>query len=307
MTYLNQHSSSTGKIASDFISKQRFHPYSKQAGNLTAGHFPPSSSISNTPNISSLNTSSLISSPLLNFLDYRFHKDYSILICVACEVAWLPDCALGHAKQKHGIKIHSIDQKEWQAFVKEWNITTNTNILPLDKKPVELLKVYADAYCCNLCTYCARTASTFNKHWSTHHKEFTATTEARFHHGSVQTFYSPVNTRYFEIDPSLLHAPADAFAVYLSKEVPNYPPFAVNIPKASREIPPLLAQTQWHVHLEDHIKAKQQRLALLDLVRPPSISKSPMFKLAWNYMNAVSSLARKSSMRIRCLLKEYPR
>jgi hypothetical protein len=285
--------SSTGKAPStSALNVQRFHPYARD----------PTPPVDN-----SLPISELQSSPLLDYLGYRFHRRYHTLICVSCEVARFPDAALGHAKISHLINIKSVDKEAWNKMLSDWDVTTSTKIPPpMDRQAVELLRIHPDAYCCNFCNHCVLTSKSFSNHWSSAHAALGYPVNERFHRGYVQTFYTPVHISYFEIDPPEVQTTTPGiFNIYL-KELPAHSPFPVLIPKNAREIPPLLFQTQWHDHLEGYLKDKKKRLSLLTLVNPVQIAKTPLWKLVWNYSMAVSQLGKGSSMRIRCMLSDYP-
>ena len=252
--------------------------------------------------------SDLLSSPLLDYLGYRFHKQHHIMICVACEFAVLPGSALGHVHNQHNISTTRDEKKYWDNLVKDWNVTSDTFILPpKDQQPVELLKIHPDAYCCNECNYGALTSRSFANHWTDRHQSSShLSPEERYHRGHVQTFYQHVHCRYFQVNPPIPNS-TPLFDVYMKAEVPSYESFDVTIPSAPREIPPLLYQTRWHEHLEMHIKDRSKRRTLMTLGHPTRHTKSPLWKLVWYYLTAVAQLAKSSSMRIRCLLQEYPR
>jgi hypothetical protein len=92
----------------------------------------------------------------------------------------------------------------------------------------------------------------------------------------------------------------------MKKELPNYAPFDVIIPSAPREIPPLLYNTRWHEHLAEFITNKRKRRLLFTLAHPTKFTKDPLWKLVWNYVGTVVNIAKDSSMRVRCMLTEYP-
>jgi hypothetical protein len=130
--------------------------------------------------------------------------------------------------------------------------------------------------------------------------------EDRYHRGHVQTFYAPFYCSYFKVDIPIPNS-TPIFDIYMKDEASSYPQFNVTIPAAPREIPPLLYQTQWHIHLADHLTDKAKRRTLSTLVTPKDYTKNALWKLVWNYVAAVSAVAQQTTMRIRCLLKEYPR
>lgn len=251
--------------------------------------------------------SDLRSSSLFDYLGYRFHAKHFIMICVTCECAVLPSGALSHVKNQHSISVSREQQEHWTQTIVEWNVTTNSSIpSPQDHQPVELLKLHANAYCCNYCAYAALTIATFSKHWGLNHKSIHLPSKERYHDGFVQTFYSHAPCTYFEVNVPIPNSTA-LFDVYMKKEIPSYTPFDVIIPSAPREIPPLLYNTRWHEHLADYIIDKEKRRSLFSLAHPTGFSKSPLWKLVWNYLGTVANIAKNSSMRVRCLLTEYPR
>lgn len=282
------------------IKGHRFHPFHQHQVTQPSGPLVSGST-------QSLKTSDLLSSPLLNYLGYRFHTKHLVLICVACEYAILPINALGHVKNQHGIFASKEQQALWIDTCTELNITTGCPVpLPKGSDQVELLKVHSDAYCCNCCDYACLTVTTFSKHWGTQHNSSDLRPSDRHHRGYVQTFYSHAPCTYFEVAIPISNS-TTLFDVYSKKEIPNYAPFNVAIPSAPREIPPLLYNTRWHEHLADYITDKKERESLFTLAHPSKISKTSLWKLVWDYLSTVSNVAKDTSMRVRCLLTEYPR
>lgn len=282
------------------IKGHRFHPFQQSQ----ATQIPSSLVLSASQ---SSKESDLRSSTLLDYLGFRFHIKHCIMICVACGYAILPGNALGHVKNQHSISVSQDQQKLWVQTTTEWKVTTSSLVpSPQDRQPVELLKLHTNAYCCNCCNYAALTISTFSKHWSLSHKSLNLRPNERYHDGCVQTFYSHAPCIYFEVDTPIPNSNS-LFDVYMKKEVPSYASFDVKIPSAPREIPPLLYNTRWHEHLADYITEKAKRRMLFTLAHPTKFTKCPLWKLVWNYLGAVANIAKDSSMRVRCLLTEYPR
>jgi hypothetical protein len=224
--------------------------------------------------------SDLQSSPLLDYLGYRFHKVHRIMICVSCQYGVVATSAIAHANNQHNIKATQENKKCWQNTVLDWNVSVSTSIpISHDHSPVELLKIHADAYCCNNCTYAALSPLTFSKHWGTVHcSQVHVATGDRYHCGSVQTFFPHIACQFFEVDPPT-PATGSLFDVYKKKEVPTYQSFSLTIPSAPREIPPLLYQTRWHDHLADYIKEPAKCRALMPLAHPQQYTKCPLWKL----------------------------
>jgi hypothetical protein len=296
---------SSASQPSSVIKGHRFHPFQQSR----AVSQPVSRTLESGESsaIPSSNVSELQSSPLLDYLGFRFHVRHCVMICVACGFAFLPGHALGHVKNKHEIPVSKDQLELWNTTVLEWNVTTSPLIpLPPNRQPVELLKVHPGAYCCNVCKYAALTPATFSKHWSNSHRSDNRSLEERYHTGHVQTFYSHAPCTYFEVDLPIPDS-TPLFDIYMKKEVPSYAPFEVTIPSAPREIPPLLYATRWHEHLAEYITDKRKRRSLMTLAHPTMFTKCPLWKLVWNYLGVVADLARASTMRVRCLLAEYPR
>lgn len=282
------------------IKGHRFHPFQRTQP------IQPSSLSVIRPCLAS-ESSDLQSSPLLNYLGYRFHMKHLVMICVACECAILSTNGLGHVKKKHDISVTREQEEQWNATIQEWNVTSEASIQrPTDRKPVELLKVYDEAFCCNLCSYACLTVTTFAKHWSNTHRSEDMESRERYHEGSVQTFYSHAPCIYFEVD-ARTPGSTPLFDIYLQKEIPSYSSFDVTIPSAPREIPPLLYHMRWHEHLADYITDKPKRRVLFSLAHPTKFTKDPLWKLVWEYLDLIIDVSKDSSMRVRCLLTEYPR
>jgi len=282
------------------IKGNRFHPFQQSQATQIPSFLLASASQSSK-------VSHLRTSPLLDYLGYRFHTMHSVMICVSCGCAVLPSGALGHVRNQHSIPVSKQQQELWNQTITEWDVTTNGSVpSPHDRQPVELLKLHTGAYCCNCCDYAALTISTFSKHWSLKHRSLDLRPSERYHDGCVQTFYSHAPCTYFEVDMPIPNS-TSVFNIYLKKDVPSYASFDVVIPSAPREIPPLLYSTRWHEHLANYIKEKEIRRTLFSLAHPTKFTKCPLWKLVWNYLATVANIAKDSSMRVRCLLTEYPR
>jgi hypothetical protein len=293
--------SSLHKSSSDAsLKSNRFHPYS------TSTNSGPTSS---TPLHS--NSTSTTSFPILDYLGFHLDTTYNILICLSCGKAILPDAVLGHAKATHNIAITRADHHVFNKLTTQIHFSTNTHLIPpVNHQPVPYLKLTPSDYCCNLCSYCCLTKRTFAEHWNSHHQSLSSSIlpKDHSHSGIVQTFYHPIAVSYFEVyPPSPPPSSTSLFDLFLRDVMPSYPPFSFNIPENSREIPPLLTQTQWHTHLKPYLSTKQSRLHLYQLAHSANITKTNLWKLTWNYSNTVSQFASTTSMRIRCLLMEYPR
>jgi orsellinic acid/F9775 biosynthesis protein OrsD len=136
------------------IKGHRFHPFNQSQG------LQISRPLVSTPAVSDLR-----SSPLLDYLGYRFHTKHLIMICVACGFAVMPSNALGHVRNQHNIFVSNEQHSLWVQTVDEWSVIKNGPVLPpQDHQPVELLKIHNNAYCCVSCDYAALTVATFSKH-----------------------------------------------------------------------------------------------------------------------------------------------
>jgi hypothetical protein len=296
--------SANSKVPSlSVIKGHRYHPFKESTPGPENIH-PSASAVSSHDGAQS----KLCSSPLLDYLGFRFHREYTIMICVVCSFALLPGSCLGHAHNQHSISTTKEQKELWSNLVAEWKVTTNTFIAPPeDRHPVDLLTIHPDAYCCNLCSYGALSSRSFANHWTANHRSNTEVPpDGRYYRGHVQTFYQHVHCRYFQLDLPIPNS-TPLFDLYIKDEVSTYESFDVTIPSAPREIPPLLYQTKWHEHLETYIKEKKNRRTLMTLAHPEHFTKDPLWKLTWNYVTTVANIAKRSSMRVRCILQEYPR
>jgi hypothetical protein len=294
------HAKITGVMSTSSIKGNRFHPFQKPLANPK----PNSSATISNP---ASHVSYLHSSPLLDYLGYRIHTKHLVVICVSCECGVLPGNAISHVKKKHNIPVSQENRALWDLSIVDWNIDDEGSIpSPTDREPVELLKVHPKAFSCNNCDYVCLTESTFSKHWGVNHKNATLPPKERYHESWAETFYPHVPCRYFEVDVPIPNS-TPAFDVYMKKEVPSYPSFDVTIPSAPREIPPLLYTTRWHEHLEEYMTDKPKRRLLYSVAHPTKFTNDRLWDLVWRYLDVVSLNAKDSSMRVRCLLTEYPR
>ena len=286
------------------IKGNRYHPF--QQSQAAPQQVPGPLELEKYNTTQAPKESELRSSPLLEYLGYRFHVHHLVVICVACGFAVLPGHALGHAKKQHNIFASKEQQELWTQTVNDWKVTTSTSLLsPRNRQPIELLNIHHDAYCCNACEYAALTTATFSKHWGHSHRAQNVPPNERYHRGCVQTFYSHAPCTYFEVNLPIPGS-SSLFDIYMKKEVPSHTSFDVIIPSAPREIPPLLSTTRWHEHLAEYLTDRPRRRVLMTLAHPTKYTKCPLWKMVWNYLSEIASVAKESSMRVRCLLTEYP-
>ena len=160
--------SSSGKSASQSQTKgYHYHPFN--GGTTTAQAVPESFQATGSDNnlTAASSLSDLCSSPLLDYLGYRFHKVHHVMICVSCEYTIVATSAIAHANNQHNIKTTLDNKRSWQNTVLDWNVTSSTSIsAPHNCQPVELLKIHPKVVVC----YVARNKCR-NRIWSLSERE----------------------------------------------------------------------------------------------------------------------------------------
>lgn len=244
----------------------------------------------------------------------RVHTALKIFICLGCKTAWTPRTLRGHLTRTHNILISDDDEDHLQSLVDKHQMPVSaiTTVPQPGGPPVECIQVIPQAHCCNACTFCCLSADVFRKHWSQTHGTETGPSSKRFHFAAVQTLYSPLPRHFFEVNPSLTNISSESlFAIFLKNEVPNIPPFPAAPPTSEREVPILLAMTQWHKHLETYLGNYQMRKSLTNLVRltgPTDKTNYPgLGSLVFEYAKAIRELSSKVPLGVKCLLLECPR
>jgi hypothetical protein len=242
------------------------------------------------------------------------HTLFRVLICI-CGRAVLGDGAYGHVKN-HGVELSLAQSRELGKILQELDLIKNYRelVTPVNGgPPVELLKQVSDGHCCNQCGYCVPSQKAMDNHWSRiHKKDRSVSRQHRYHLGTIQTFFHPVAEHYFEVNPILSGQPKDsAFAIYMRDEVPKIPAFPATAPQDSRDVNPLLKTTEWHVHLEGHIKDRRTRETLRSLVQLPSshaaTGLSSLGRICHQYLVLMHDKCMASSFAMRCMLMECPR
>jgi hypothetical protein len=104
------------------------------------------------------------------------------------------------------------------------------------------------------------------------------------------------------------------FTKYLEQCAPEIDGLRIlNPPLNPNEVPPLLKVTQWHEHLKDYTKDRNQVQKLLELMKLPTSRRgegwmgSPLRATITGYMKGIRDKAHNASLGIRCLLMECPR
>jgi Orsellinic acid/F9775 biosynthesis cluster protein D len=257
----------------------------------------------------------LESCDLFDYIGVRRHTACKAIICVCCGHAVLPKNLYGHTKG-HDIDYGQQRYAELQKILTDIDIPKSMDAVILPQNggpPVELLNQRPDGHCCDYCDYCAPTQKAFDNHWSSAHKGRSGVPrDHRYHRGTLQTFFSPVGEKFFEVKPILSGVSnEDIFAIYLRDEVSAMPPFVCTLPDDPRDVNPLLRAMDWHVHLADFMKEHSKRVAICSLVKLPSKPEPTGIDglgiTALNYLKVCRKKGAISSFQMRCMLMEYPR
>ncbi|KAG6814914.1 hypothetical protein H0H87_006610, partial [Tephrocybe sp. NHM501043] len=269
----------------------KYHPYSS----------------SNTSESIASSTSALDHSNLLTQLGLVFDPHYKLLYCITCQSAWIPTAIPGHLAQIHKTRLNAQQKANLDAAVQFYGVTTSNRIVPTSDLAIDGLKLYLDAYLCIACDYACLQRTSLMTHFSNHHKANSAKGESQYTRGPVQTFFNPVPLRYFRVCLPEQHDQS-LFDIFMAKEEPKLIKDHSVSPQNAREIPPMLACTQWHLHLEHYLDNRDAREKLCKMFTPYPISQgNALWEMTWKYLETIRNLSNDTSMRCRILLNECPR
>jgi len=245
----------------------------------------------------------LWSNTFLKAIGFQVHLFYKILICIVCMSAWMPGTVIGHCKhsEKHkGIYMPENALSNLESVVEEFGIIPDQQVPlpPFDGPPVEGLEIYPNGLVCTTsgCKYACRSQKAMDAHYYEKHPTTKISRPNRHRQADVQCFFTNTSTRYFSVNKTLIGLdPQSLYSVFLTKYLPSLPAPPMLPPNTTREIPPLLKMTGWHIHLGDFVTDSQKRKALVNTVARPK-NKEPVFgqlhNWVWEYLVAIRDMAR---------------
>ena len=238
-----------------------------------------------------------------------------LLVCTKCQRGIIPTSLITHSTS-HNIKLLPADKKKLQFVMDHSTFLDDSTEIGSPNPPcppVEGIE-YQDGFSCELCNYCCPTVKTMRNHFSNKHKGASGFSKANSKPVQVQTFFIR-RPNYFAVTPSLRGLNEDdLFTKYLQQCVPEIEALKIlNPPLNANEVPPLLKVTQWHEHLKDYTKDRNQVQKLLELTKLPTSQRgegwmgSPLRATITSYMKDIRDKAYNAPLGIRCLLMECPR
>ena len=237
--------------------------------------------------------SELASDVFLDSIGFHANVVHRVLICTSCKTSIIPSRIATH------IKTHSIHQKKIDAKISEvvskYNIfiTQDFPLPPPFQLAVEGLTVYS-GYKCSLCNYCCLSLSTAEKHV---HTEGETNLKCTFTPCKAQAYFDkPYAVRYFAVTPpSNPSLSFDLYHQFVEQIIPSIPEVSLGVPQTTRDIPPLLAKTEWHIFLKDIVLDPKKRRELKSLFRPSSPSEpwtTKLSKAVDEYMLTIRKIGR---------------
>jgi Orsellinic acid/F9775 biosynthesis cluster protein D len=217
-----------------------------------------------------------------------------------CGSAWAPLTLLGHCKNQHpDMKCDPDAQSKLDELVLEYGIVSEVASPDFNGIPIEGLKEHNDGLICKApgCSYACRKASVMDKHWSQCHQYSRVPTQDRHRTGMVQCFFTGTGHKYFAVNPSLKDVdPEGLYATFIRDYLPSLPPLPVLPPNTHREVPPLLAHTGWHLHLDSFVTDETKHKALVEsALRPLQADKDPLYGQLYDwvfeYLNSIRDIA----------------
>lgn len=234
---------------------------------------------------------------------------------MVCKTAWTPKRLIGHLKS-HGLIPTTQQTEELRTTLILNDVNETSDVTPpvAGGPPIEGLEIIENGHCCLYCSYCCPTFTRFEKHWSQKHRDNRISAQNAFTLSSIQTFFRPTPQQWFKVNPALTSLTLDdPFAIYLQKQVPQFASSKLIVSAIhTREIPPLLQVTGWHLHLQEYTADKDKIDGLRTLMALPSLRNSSTLFVSlkqsvFQYMVIVRDNARQSAIGIKRLLMECPR
>lgn len=224
----------------------------------------------------------------LRSIGFQVNSTFKVLICVECMYAVVPSNIPGHLSNTHKISFKNI-LSTLNDIVKHFQISTSASVSTpeANREAIDGLKI-SDGLACSICSYVCLAHSSAEKH-------IHGATKPTFQPCKAQTFFYPTYIRYFSvIVPIQILSPSNRYQHFVQQILPSLPKISIGAPSTTREIPPLLRQTQWHVYLKDWIQEPSKRQAIKSLVKAAN-KKEPwtleLLKAVELYMQDIRGIA----------------
>lgn len=148
--------------------------------------------------------------------------------------------------------------------------------------PVELLPVekgYACAVDPASCAFACRSVEWMEKHVRDHPQHDAHLTNCYRSNVPLQTLFSPIGKKYFEVEPALKGIPSDdIFTKIVQEFLPSIPAPPIT-PSEPNERDALLRLTQWDVFMEPYYSDPSKRAAIMALKSAPAQNDIPFRRL----------------------------
>ena len=238
-----------------------------------------------------------------------------LLACTKCQRGILASSLLSHSNT-HDIRLLPDDRQNLQTIMDNSSFLDDSIEVTLPNPPCPPIEgiLVQDGFSCDPCSYCCSTIGSMQNHFSTKHKGALGPAKANFKPAHVQSLFAR-RPKYFLVTPILRGLnEEDLFTRYMQQCAPEIEQLKTLIPPLNaNEVPPLLKVTQWHEHLKDYTKNREQVQKLLELIRLPTSRRGeswmgpPLRATIEGYMRDVRVKANNASLGIKCLLMECPR
>lgn len=244
----------------------------------------------------------LWSNTFLKGIGFQIHLFYRVLICMVCMSAWMPGTVINHCKHNSnhkGMRMPADTSSELDSVVRQWEVVPDQQVpLPaFDGPPVEGLSVHEGMACeAPGCVYACRKQESMDQHYQGQHPLTNVPRAKRHRLADVQCFFTNTGTKYFTVNKALIgHDPEGLYSTFLTKYLPSIPKPPMLPPNTTREIPPLVKMTGWHIHLGDFVTDTDKREALVEAATRPK-AKEPLFgqlhDWVFEYLAAIREMSR---------------
>lgn len=249
-------------------------------------------------------------------------SELGLIVCTDCKKGIKPTNALSHSRRKHNIKVSKDNRNCIEEFILATRLVDRSASIPRhphpNQAPIQYLQI-KKGYSCTKCNHCCPKEKSMQIHWSKRHKGLHRIIHPtkRSRQAHIQSYFL-CNPHYFRVNQLLAKVSSRSlYALYISQYADCIEECSMAVGKpalTTLEIPPILQLTQWHEHLKAYIGNPSNIHDLCSLMRPPSRKET---KTTWlgdqlhttiaQYMRAIASQAKTSTLKVRELLMECPR
>lgn len=188
-----------------------------------------------------------------------FYKRLKTLHCQPCGRCLIPNDAIGHAQNKHGLDSKAVCPDEFADVCEELGVHQEAYLVvhPSPRSPpVEYTRSVTGVACTvdpANCAYCCTKPEVMDKHVREKHPSHPHPLSNCYRVGiQVQTLFLTFGVKYFEVEPALASVPKGSPLNYILQQfLPSLEPDPILPPDTERERTPFMRVVNWDSHMQD--------------------------------------------------------